>query len=346
MQEVLEEAGISQKELAERTGRPHQAINEIAKGRKAITAETALQFEAVLGVPAHIWTGLESDYQLACAQQKQAQALAQDRAIAKDIPFNDMAKLGWVGDTRKPQERVLQLRQFFGVSSLRNIPNVGQFAPAFRHAPGKSPNGLAVAAWLRGGEKEAAHADVVRFDRDKLKHRIDSIRALTLSDDPNTIVEQLTAILAECGIAFVLKPHFPQTYLTGATFWMRGGNRAVLMMSLRGSWTDIFWFTLFHELGHIIKHDKRQTFVDFDGIQATETAQQEAEADRFATDTLIPADCWQAFIDRGQFSTHDIRQLADDCQITPGIVSGRLQHEDKLPHTRHDLRVRWKWNHR
>lgn len=343
LQEVLDELGISQKELAERTGRPHQAINEIVNGRKAITAKTALQLETVLGVPAHIWTGLESDYQLARAGQEQAETLEADKRVINDIPFKDMADLGWVDYTRKPAERIQRLRAFFGVASLQNIPNVGQFAPAFRHAATRQPSGLAVAAWLRGGEKEAADADVAAFNRKKLLRRLGTIRTLTLLDDPNTVVERLTALLAECGVAFVLKPHFPKTYLTGATFWMRADNRAVLMMSLRGSWADIFWFTLFHELGHIIKHDKRHTFVDFEGPRPAEVATQEAEADRFASDALIAPDKWQTFVEANDFSTIGIHRFAESCGIAPGIVTGRLQHEQRLPPNFHHGRARWKW---
>jgi HTH-type transcriptional regulator/antitoxin HigA len=70
--EVAREHGITQAELARRMRRPAQAINEIVKGRKAITPETALQLEQVLDVPAHIWTGLQAEYQLTRARQRRS----------------------------------------------------------------------------------------------------------------------------------------------------------------------------------------------------------------------------------------------------------------------------------
>jgi HTH-type transcriptional regulator/antitoxin HigA len=63
--EEIEARGMTQKELARRMGRPLNAINEIIKGKKAITAATALQLEAVMPeIPARFWLNLETDYQL------------------------------------------------------------------------------------------------------------------------------------------------------------------------------------------------------------------------------------------------------------------------------------------
>ena len=64
--------GISQRNLAKSMGRPAGAINGIVTGRKAITPQTALELEQVLGVPAHVWVRLEADYRLALARQEMA----------------------------------------------------------------------------------------------------------------------------------------------------------------------------------------------------------------------------------------------------------------------------------
>ena len=69
LEEELEERGMSQIELARRMGRPRQKINEIIKGKRAITPATALQLEQVLGISARLWLGLETDYRLTLARQ-------------------------------------------------------------------------------------------------------------------------------------------------------------------------------------------------------------------------------------------------------------------------------------
>ena len=239
--EVLEEAGLSQKDLAQRTGRPAQAINEIIKGVKSITPDTAIQLETVLGVPAHIWTGLESEYRLALARQEESRALAEERPLMQKFPFKEMADIGWVTYTQKRDKRIRELRRFFGVSSLMHVENVGAYAPAFRHAEHRSPSQLAVAAWIKGGENDAKRIETAAFDRKKLEARVSTIRALVTNRDAADAIARLRTVLAECGVALVLRPHLTKTYLTRATFWINTQNKSLLMMRLRGKWEDIFW---------------------------------------------------------------------------------------------------------
>ena len=67
--ETIEAIGLTQAELAMRMGRPPQAINEIIRGKKAITSETAIELDRVLGTPAHVWINLEKEYQFTKARQ-------------------------------------------------------------------------------------------------------------------------------------------------------------------------------------------------------------------------------------------------------------------------------------
>ena len=75
--EILEEElgarGITQKELARQMGRPIQSINEVIRGKRALTPETALDLERVLGIEAGLWVRLEGDYRLALARQRLSQ---------------------------------------------------------------------------------------------------------------------------------------------------------------------------------------------------------------------------------------------------------------------------------
>ena len=73
--DVLEERGMSQAELAERTGRPRKTINEIINGKTAITPDTALQLERVLSIPAQFWSQREQNYQDFLARQRERSPL-------------------------------------------------------------------------------------------------------------------------------------------------------------------------------------------------------------------------------------------------------------------------------
>lgn len=341
LEEVLEDIGLNQAELARRMGRPAQAINEIIKGEKAITPETSIQLENVLGVPAYIWTGLESEYRLIKANQSETDKARKEEALLVNFPYSDISQLGLVEKTRDPLMRVQNLRRFFGVASLFNLNGVKAYKPAFRQSTNNDINHEALAAWLRSGALIADEINCDKYSKETLLSKITDIRKLTLEQEPGVFFPKLQMILKQCGIALVVIPLFKKTHTTGATFWVKK-EKAVIMMSLRGSWADIFWFSLFHELGHILLHDKRTTFLE-NGASDDTWKKQENEADNFSQKTLISEIKFQEFIQGMDFSALSIKTFAESIDIAPGIVTGRLHHERLLSYTSHIWRIRYKW---
>jgi len=341
LEEVLEDIGLNQAELARRMGRPSQAVNEIIKGEKAITPETSIQLEKVLGVPAYIWAGLESEYRLIKASQLEAEKAKEEEELLVNFPYLELSKLDLVEKTRSALMKVQNLRRFFGVASLFNLEGVREYSPAFRQSTNNDINHEALAAWLRAGAVIANKSECKKYSKDTLLSKIPDIRELTLEEEPNEFFPKLKLILQQCGVALVVIPHFKKTHTTGATFWVKK-EKAVIMMSLRGSWADVFWFSLFHELGHILLHDKRRTFLE-NGVPSSEWKKQENEADEFSQKTLIPMKRFQAFKQGCDYSGSSIKSFAKSIGIAPGIVAGRLQHEKLLPYSSHIGRVRYKW---
>jgi len=341
LEEVLEDMGLNQAELARRMGRPAQAVNEIIKGEKAITPETSIQLEKVLGVPAYIWSNLESEYRLIIASQVESENAKKEETLLANFPYLELSKLKLVEKTRNPLTKVQSLRRFFGVSSLFNLKGVKEFSPAFRQSTNNEINHEALASWLRAGVVISNHIECDTYCRDTLLSRIPDIRLLTLKNDPSKFFPELKLILQQCGIALVMIPHFKKTYTTGATFWVKK-SKGVIMMSLRGGWADIFWFSLFHELGHILLHDKRHTFLE-NGSHSSEWEKQETEADRFSQITLIPEKEFNEFKLVGDFSHPSICSFSKNISIAPGIIRGRLQHEKLVSYKSHVGRIRYKW---
>jgi HTH-type transcriptional regulator/antitoxin HigA len=343
LSEVLEEYGMTQKDLAERMARPPQMINEIVKGSKAITPETALQLEQVVNVPAHIWTGMEAEYRLILAKQKEAVSVEEEVACLSNFPYADLRKLGVVDNTRKAVEKVYALRRFLGVSSLKNLQGVGEYNPAFRLTNNHKVSKEAIISWLKAGSIFAGKIDTLPFSKAKLRSIIPELRALSLEEESAVFLTQLKDRLASVGVALVLIPHFPKTYVTGATFW-ESKDKAVIMMTFRGSWGDIFWFSLFHEIGHILLHDKRPVFIEGKARDADQKKQEE-EADDFSRDCLIPSNEYEHFINENahKLCEETITCFAQETGIHAGIVTGRLQHDDLLHVSQHLCRVRYKW---
>ena len=70
--EEIEVRGMTQRDLAEATGRSAQAVSAILRGAKAIDAKTAIDLEQALGIAAGFWLRLEAQYRLALARQEVA----------------------------------------------------------------------------------------------------------------------------------------------------------------------------------------------------------------------------------------------------------------------------------
>jgi len=342
LEEVLEDANLSQAELARRMGRPSQAINEIIKGDKAITPDTALQLEQVLGVSAQLWSNLETEFRLILAKQHQLLDVKKEVGLVSNFPYLELSKLNLVEATRDKLKKVIELRKFFGVSSLKNICTVKEFAPAFRQDEKSSVSHEALATWLRVGHVIASKKETSEFCKEKLKLAIPELKKLTNLSEPNQLIIEIQKQLVECGVVLALVPVFPKSYITGATFWVTK-NKAVIMMSMRGAWSDIFWFSLFHEIGHILLHDKRVTFLE-NGKLDPQYQKQESEADTYAQKTLIPPEEYINFLMRRDFSYESIKCFSDKLGVFPGIVTRRLQHDKKLPHTINHHRIRYKWS--
>lgn len=341
--EVLEELGMSQAELSRRMGRPAQAINELLKGEKELTSETALQLEQVLGVPAHLWTGLEAEYQLVKAREAAQASLERECAMLSEFPLKKLADLGFIRRFRDKAEQVGELRRFFGVAALSAIPTVRAYQPAFRKQDGGKDHSYAVAAWLRAGALTASRIQTGEFAVDHVQTCADGVRHLTC-EDPAISFPKLQADMAACGVALVALPHFDGTGIHGAVFWERpsGAERAVVLVTLRRKYSDTFWFSLLHELGHVVLHkpDRRSVFLDDSSVDAV----QEAQANAFASDALINRTAYGAFMQQGDFSEVSVRAFAAQERICPGVVVGRLQVEKRIGFgTLDHLRVRYEF---
>jgi len=324
--DTLQAKGIAQSDLARRTGRPVQAINEIIKGKKEITPETALALERVLGTPAYVWLNLERDYRYNKARLEDLERLGRQVEEARTYPYAEMAKLGWVAVTRDPIERVRELLKYFGVARLDTIPEVQSVA--YRKSRRKDASPQALAAWLRRGEIEASQVNTKPFDARKLRTAIPRIRTMT-QWPPDKFQQPLCDLCAECGVALAFVPHLPKTHANGAVRWL-DKDTALVQLSVLHRYDDIFWFSLFHELGHLLLHGKRDVFVEGPDVEKT---QKEQEADRFAADTLIRPHDFEELRALAPFAEATVKEFAEGIRVAASIVVGRLQHEGLLPYT-------------
>jgi HTH-type transcriptional regulator / antitoxin HigA len=318
LREVMESLGMSQKELAKRTGLTVQSLNRIFKGTQPITYETANRLELATGVPATMWNNLEAQYREQLARIHERERLQDDLDWLKEIPVVELAKRGVLSCPKDTVELLREVLKFYGVSNVEAWRRIWE-APAVaarRSVCFESKAGPA-SAWIRLGELQARAINCRTFDKVRFKNALTQIRYLTR--EPAHVFEpEMKRLCAESGVAVALVREMKKVPWNGATKWLTP-HKAMILLCLRGKGEDKFWFSFFHEAGHVLNDSKKDLLIN-DGSQDDP---REKQANDFAAESLIPSKYNDAI--RRIRSKDEIVQMADLLGIATGIVAGRYQ---------------------
>jgi HTH-type transcriptional regulator/antitoxin HigA len=326
--EWLEESGMTQAELANRIGMSAKALNQMVRGHAPVTPETSLRLEAVTGIPARTWNALQALFAEDTARLQRHAELAAQVDFLDQIPVTELRRRGHV--TAPRQDKVTVLREvcdFFGVSD----PRAWQMhwaapAAAYRRSAAFEAHPGAVATWLRLGEIEAKSVAVGPYDKELLTSALPRLRALTLEPDPGVFVGAITSLCGKAGLTVVFIPEVPGARCSGAARWVSG--RPVVQLSLRHKTDDHLWFTLFHEIGHVLLHGRSEVFIDDGADRSPERRVMEDQADEFAQDVLIPGSAAAGLPELKTLES--IATFAEQIGVSPGVVVGRLQHDQMI----------------
>lgn len=342
--DFLEERGWKQTDLAKRTGYTTKHISQLINGKAPITDETAIKLERVVGSTAQFWLSREVQYREGLVRIAERDMLKVVADWLKELPLKEMIDFGWIRGFADRGEQVAECLRFFGVATVDVWrKEYGEPLAAFRSSSKFDKHAGAVAAWLRQGERSATTIRTESYDKASFKEALGSLRALTKESDPEIFVPQLIETCARTGVAVVIEPAPKGCPVSGATLWL-SPDKALLMLSLRHKTNDHFWFSFFHEAGHLLRHGKRLRFIEMEGALSTE---HEEEANEFAADWLIPHHDARNLATLGQ-SESAIRTFADQLGIAPGIVLGRMQKERLVPWNsllNKSLKVSYEWVH-
>ncbi|WP_019498567.1 HigA family addiction module antitoxin [Pseudanabaena sp. PCC 6802] len=320
----LEARGWTQKDLAEITGRPIQTINEIVQAKKQITPDTALDLGEAFGTSAEFWTNLETKYRLYLARKDDREReIARKSQLYSLAPISELIKRDWIQATDSLDDLERQVCKFFGIDSIDRPPKL---AINFRCSQERSPEAIAQLAWAKQVENLAKQQTVGNFDRKRLQAAIPKI--LACAEHPEDLAK-VPDLLRSLGIYFVIVPHLSKTYLDGAAFYL--AKHPVIALTLRYDRIDSFWFTLMHELGHIVAGHQGSYLDDLGNLAPTD---EETEANQLAANWLIDPLAFQDFVRKNQprFSRRVIEQFAHSQKRHPGIILGRLHNDQLVPH--------------
>ncbi len=316
IKEQLVDCGMSQKEFAARMDMSEKHISKLINGEVILTPDVAMRLEMVLGLPAHFWNNLESIYREKLTKVQVENAMDEDVEIAKKFPYKEMQKNGWVPEISNASDKVIELRKYFEVVRLDKLKEPLIPGIACRRQTVTEKADYALIAWAQKAKLEARSVITKPIDLQKLEKNLPNIRKMT-TKSPEEFCPQLCEMLADCGIALVFLPCIGGSFLHGATFYDK--DKIVVGLTVRDKDADKFWFSLFHELAHII-------YGHINNPEGT-TDEDESAADTFARDTLISKVDFDAFTKSGAFDQISMQEFAQQIGIDVGIVVGRLQKE-------------------
>lgn len=327
LKEILEERDMSQKELSLRTGFSGKHISTVLNGEKNISVSFAKKLEYALNIDAEFWMNLQNQYDKELIEFDELHSISEEEVSIfkslKDI-FAYIVEKGFISDIKQKEQSILELRKFFNVSNLDSIPSIVS-AGAFRAQTSVNYYPYVLFAWLKICESlsEKIETEYVPQEEqlEKLLSLCPKIKELSLLPQEKFITE-LQNYFSSCGIAFVIIPAFEGAPVQGFIKTNQDG-KTTIGMTFRQKRADIFWFTLFHEIGHFINGDSKQKFIDFESVENT----RETKADNFAQKMLLDSSAYSQFVNKNNVSLKRIISFAESQNVAPSIVIGRLQHD-------------------
>lgn len=318
IREVVEDSGLTQEDFAKRLDTTPKNLSLLIRGEQNLSIDIAMKLSRMIGTSVIYWLNLQKSYDALIAEFKSDEELVAERTIFEYFDYKFLREnYGLPAFPRQKDEQIKALRTVLNVSSLTVLRN-RDLAVSFRSATDDLSEASTVKAnaMVQFAINIALKTEAPKFNKKKFAKAAEY--ALTLTKKHEEFYPIIRNAFLDAGVIFVILPNISGSKTNGAT--KRIGENIMLMVNDRRLFADSFWFTLFHEIGHIINGDYGISF-------EKEKGEKEKAADKYAQDSLIPAEQYKEFIDNAKFDIHSIREFADRIDRDPGIVLGRLQND-------------------
>lgn len=321
LSDTIESYHLTQADMAARMGRPVKTVNEIIKGKTVITPETAIQLERILKIPASFWLKREADYQIQLAEIAEAEKFLEQEDWINKFPLNEMKRNGWIDFENNSISKMKAILSFLGISNIEGFERVyGQKLQecCYRTAQRGNHTNYAIAVWLRRGEIQSEEMKVKTYSSALFKDSLLKIKSV-LANQPDDFFNQMQKICAEAGVKVIHTPCVKDVSMHGSTHWVK--ENPVIQLSNRYKRNDIFWFTFFHEAGHILKHGKKALFVE--GPEPI-NSEKEIEADDVAVEYTLSKRQEAELMKNMPLNNESILMFAKKFNTHPACIIGRF----------------------
>ncbi|VAX34646.1 Antitoxin HigA / unknown domain [hydrothermal vent metagenome] len=327
VKEELEARNWRQEDLASILGVSLKSVNKLIQNKQSITIEMAKLLSRAFGQSPQYWINLDTNYRLRLKEEDPKVKDVEVRAeIYKRMPVNEMTKKGWLDKNRDTNRLIEQVKHFWGIEEI-DLSFMDRFImPNFRKSEAFTQyNKYYALTWFRMAKNCAGYFRTEPYNQLKLNVLATNFHQYTSSSNG---VKLLLGALNRAGVKFFVLSHLQKTYIDGASFF--DGEKPVIVYTKRHDRVDNFWFTIAHEIGHILLHLKNKDDFFIDNLDDLKTEQEE-EANKFA-EKILKADKVLQYFEplRKYISQKRVLNGADELRINPAIVVGMLQHHGWL----------------
>ncbi len=338
MIEMLEESSRSVQELALHLGWKIGDLETLLAGEQALTDKTAALLAAFFGTTPVFWIKRESQFRASL----ESMAACGGSEWVKKLPLADMLAFQWI-TTGRASEELIRCLNFFGCSGVAEwMRRYGASVNGalFRKSTALTSEVESVSAWLRQGERLANSIETLSWQPEGLHAQLPALRALSRVSAPSQFVPELTRLCSAVGIAVVIVRTPRKCPISGAARFL-SPQKAVVQLSFRYLSDDHFWFSFFHEVGHLLLHGTQTMHLEDPGMEG---GNEEEEANAFAADVLVPPAERSRMLSLGE-DTRSIVRFATQIGTSPGIVVGQMQHYGAIKLGRMNaLKRRYMWS--
>ncbi len=336
IKDELEYLGWAQQDLAEVMGVSLKTVNLLIQDKTAITFELAVKLSKAIGGTPTTWLNLYNMYKMRIEnlKSKENEEIEECSILYQYLPIREMKKRGWIDNSRSFEKIKESVVDFFGVDNFEELKKLFQkkeTLPAFRKSEAYQKfNGFYAYVWFLMAKKLALRVKLSHnYDRGKLEKLAVQIAKYS---NQNGGIEEFLNELENAGVKFLVLPHLQNTYMDGSSFMDENGP--VIVYTKRYDRTDNFWFTIAHEIAHILYHEKnlKDEKVFVDEISNLRDEEVEKEANEIAGKWLKKDEILNCFKNNYNYiSEKKVNDCSNELEIHPSLIVGILQHYGKLP---------------
>lgn len=320
IKEIVDDSGLTQADFARRMDTTPKNLSILIRGEQAISLDIAMKLSRMLRTSVEYWLNLQKTYETLVAEFRLQEELEKEKEIFKLIDYNYFRQYFGMPELPRQIERQIEnVRSFLGIATLRVLQEKNLSVNFRSYSENLSVSNIINAnIMVQIGMNLALKEQAPNYNRKKFEEKVQKILEYTTARE--NLIGLLQREFREAGVIFIALPNLKNSGINGAA--KKLGNNVMLMVNDRRGYADTFWFSLYHEIGHIINNDYQISF--------EEKGEIESQADSYAENMLVPEKEFEEFLVNDKFDEASIRSFAEKINRDPGIVLGRLQKEKKI----------------